>query len=254
MKMPFRWLLSFWLLLLGGSGVRATVPPAALPPRPEPARFVNDLAGVLSGPQRLALEQKLQAYNDSTTTQIAVVLMKTVAPYEVAEYAQQLGEKWGVGQKGRNNGIVILAAIEEHRVTIQTGYGMEARVPDYVTAQIIAQQFQPDFRLKRYYEGLDHGIDVIIHRAAGEFSPFTPHPAPWSEQPWWVWLIFLTLVPLGLGVMYIMFFKVGFRGRSSGSGPRSPLSSSSGGGSSSSGSSSSFGGGSFGGGGSSGGW
>ncbi|MDO7845862.1 TPM domain-containing protein [Hymenobacter sp. M29] len=245
-----RWLFSF-LLLLFAAGAHATVPPSALPPRPEPARFVNDLAGVLTVEQRLALEQKLQAYNDSTTTQIAVVLLKKVAPYEVAEYAQQLGQAWGVGQKGRDNGIVILAAIEERSVTIQTGYGMEARVPDYVTSQIIQQQFQPDFRLKRYYEGLDHGIDVIIHRAAGEFSPMTPHPAPWSEQPWWVWVILLTLVPLGLGVMYIMFFKVGLSGRSTGSGPRSTLSSSSGGGSSSS---SSFGGGSFGGGGSSGRW
>ncbi|GAB2868248.1 TPM domain-containing protein [Hymenobacter ruber] len=248
------WWLSFFLLLT--TLAHASVPPAALPPRPNPARFVNDFAGVLSAEQRLALEQKLQAYNDSTTTQIAVVLLKTVAPYEVAEYAQQLGEAWGVGQKGRNNGIVILAAIDDRRVAIQTGYGMEERVPDYVTAQIITQQFQPDFKLKRYYEGLDHGIDVIIHRAAGEFSPFTPHPAPWAAQPWWVWLIFLTLVPLGLGVMYVMFFKVSWAGGSSGSRTRSTMSSSSSssGSSSSSSSSSSFGGGSFGGGGSSGGW
>jgi len=176
MKTLLRWLLSF-LFLLGAAGAHATVPPSALPPRPTPARFVNDLAGVLSGKQRMALEQKLQAYNDSTTTQIAVVLLKTVAPYEVAEYAQQLGQTWGVGQKGRDNGIVILAAIDDRRVAIQTGYGMEARVPDYVTAQIIQQQFQPDFQSGRYYQGLDHGIDVIIHRAAGEFSPLQPHPA-----------------------------------------------------------------------------
>ncbi|MCI1185997.1 TPM domain-containing protein [Hymenobacter sp. DH14] len=233
----------------------ATVPPAALPLRPNPARFVNDLAGVLTVEQRLALEQKLQAYNDSTTTQIAVVLLKTVAPYEVADYAQQLGEAWGVGQQGRNNGIVILVAVDDRRLAIQTGYGMEERVPDYVTGLIIQQQFQPDFKLKRYYEGLDHGIDVIIHRAAGAFSPLTPHPAPWSAQPWWVWLILLTLVPLGLGVMYVMFFKVGLSGSSSGPRTRSTLSSSSSSGSSSSGSSSSsFGGGSFGGGGSSGSW
>ena len=246
------WLLSLFLALT--TAAHATVPPTTLPPRPNPARFVNDLAGVLTVEQRLALEQKLQAYNDSTSTQIAVVLLKTVKPYEVADFAQQLGEVWGVGQKGRNNGLVILAAVDDRRVAIQTGYGLEARVPDYVTAQIIQQQFEPDFRLKRYYEGLDHGIDVIIHRAAGEFSPMTPHPAPWSEQPWWVWLILLILVPAGLGVMYVMFFKDGWGGSSSGSRTRSTMSSSSSGGSSSGSSSSSFGGGSFGGGGSSGSW
>jgi len=236
--------------------VHAAVPPADLPPRPNPARFVNDLAGVLSVEQRTALERKLQAYNDSTSTQIAVVLLKSVGNYEVADFAQQLGEAWGVGQNGQNNGLVILAAVDQRRVAIETGYGMEARVPDYVTALIIREQFQHNFKQGRYYEGLDQGIDVIIHRAAGAFSPTRARPPSWSEQPWWVWVVLpgLALGMLLMGwVMYKLSRQGGWGGRS-GSQSRSTLSSSSSSSSSSGSSASSFGGGSFGGGGSSGGW
>jgi len=78
------------------------------PDKPVPAKLVNDLAGLLSPEEVDALEQKLVAYDDSTSTQIAVVTIRDLQGYEVADYAQRLAEKWGIGQKGLDNGILIL--------------------------------------------------------------------------------------------------------------------------------------------------
>lgn len=83
-----------------------------IPERPSPPRLVNDFAGILSSSENQALEQKLLNYEDTTSTQIAVVIVKSIGDYEAADYSQRLGQKWGVGVKGKNNGIVILVAIE----------------------------------------------------------------------------------------------------------------------------------------------
>ena len=79
-----------------------------IPDKPNPPRLVNDFAGLLDREEVNALEQKLVAFSDSTTTQIAVVIVRDLGGYDKADYAQRLGEKWGIGQKGKNNGILIL--------------------------------------------------------------------------------------------------------------------------------------------------
>ena len=79
-----------------------------IPDRPLPPRLVNDYTGTLAPEQLAALERKLVAFNDSTSTQIAVVLVKSLNGYDKADYTYRLAEKWGVGQKGKNNGAVIL--------------------------------------------------------------------------------------------------------------------------------------------------
>ncbi len=79
-----------------------------IPERPVPPRLVNDYAGILSPDEATHLEQKLVSFNDSTSTQIVVVIVKSLNGYDKNDFAQQLGQKWGAGQKGRNNGVVIL--------------------------------------------------------------------------------------------------------------------------------------------------
>ena len=79
-----------------------------LPERPVPPRLVNDFAGLLKADEVNALEQKLVAFNDSTSTQIAIVIVPSLLGFDKADFAQRLGDKWGVGQKGSNNGVLIL--------------------------------------------------------------------------------------------------------------------------------------------------
>lgn len=89
----------------------------------KPNTLVNDYANVLSSDQKQQLETKLVAFNDSSSTQIAVAILKSVGDYDINEYAVELGRKWGVGQSGKNNGIMIVVAVGDRKISIQTGYG-----------------------------------------------------------------------------------------------------------------------------------
>ncbi|TDB68825.1 TPM domain-containing protein [Arundinibacter roseus] len=162
----FRCFLPFLTLFLLATSLFAQ----DIPPRPSPPRLVNDLANQLNGTEVAALEQKLVAYNDSTSTQITVVIVPTVEPYAIADYAFKLGREWGVGQKGKNNGIVLLWAPNDRKVFIATGYGMEGVVPDAIAKRIISQEIIPEFKNNMFYRGLDRGVDAIIRAAAGEYE------------------------------------------------------------------------------------
>lgn len=142
-----------------------------IPPKTNPPRFVNDfVGGLLSQSEINQLESKLKAYYDTTSTQIAIVIVKTVQPYDISEYAFKLGRAWGVGEKGKNNGIIILWAPGDRKVFIATGYGMEGSITDAYSKRIIQQDIIPNFKELKYYEGLDAAVDKIINYAKGEFK------------------------------------------------------------------------------------
>ena len=166
-------LFLFFVLLLAGFVVHAA---DEFPVRPDPPRLVNDFAGVLSSSQVSALEHKLDLFNQRTSTQIAVVIVKELFGHEKGEYAFQLAEKWGIGQKGKNNGILILLKPktndrETGKVFIAVGYGLEGAVPD-ITARktIIAAEMMPSFKENDYYTGLDKATSVLISLTSGEFT------------------------------------------------------------------------------------
>src|SRR5262245_50769893 len=100
------------------------------PEKPSPPRLVNDFAGVLSVNEKNALEGKLVAYNDSTSTQISIVTLRSLDGFPIDDYTYNLAEKWGIGQKGINNGVLVLVAVDDHKMFIATGYGMEGVMPD----------------------------------------------------------------------------------------------------------------------------
>ena len=145
-----------------------------LPEKPVPPRLVNDLAGMLSPEEINSLEQKLVAFNDSTSTQVAIVTVPTLMGYDEADYAQRLAEKWGLGQKGLNNGVLILVKPKQPdsggHVYITQGYGLEGVLPDLTCAQIVDNDILPAFRKGDYYEGLSNAINSIMAITRGEFS------------------------------------------------------------------------------------
>jgi uncharacterized protein len=161
-QVAWAWLVV--LLLSLGVAARAQT----VPPRPSPPRLVNDLAGLMQPQEVAALEQKLVSYNDSTSSQIAVVTVPSLDGNDIADYAQKLYESWGIGQKGKDNGILILVAAKEHDARIQTGYGMEGAVPDALAKRIISNVLVPAFKQNQYYAGLDRATDALISLAKGE--------------------------------------------------------------------------------------
>src|SRR6185437_15477853 len=140
------------------------------PEKPNPPRLVNDFAGILNPGDAATLEAKLDAYNDTTSTQIAVVTMKNVGDYDVSDYAEKLAEKWQIGQKGKDNGILIFVASEQHKIWIATGYGMEGVVPDAAAKQIIDNYIKPAFKKGDYYKGLDDATTIIFKLSRGEYK------------------------------------------------------------------------------------
>ncbi len=144
----------------------------------KPNALVSDFTGTLTQSEQSSLEQKLEAFNDSTSTQVAVVIMRSVGVYDINDYTARLGEKWGVGQKGKNNGIVLLVAMADRKVSIQTGYGVEGALPDAITKRIIEYEIKPSFKAGNYYEGLDKATDAIISYTKGEYKNEAPARKP----------------------------------------------------------------------------
>lgn len=142
-----------------------------IPERPNPPRLVNDFAHVLTPEQVDALERKLVAYDDSTSNQVVIVTIQSTKDRGIEDVAlDSVLRKWGVGSKGKDNGVVILAAIQDRKVWIATGYGLEGAIPDITAKAIIDNDILPNFKSENYYRGFDEAINSISKAAAGEYK------------------------------------------------------------------------------------
>ncbi len=171
------------------------------PERPNPPRLVNDFANVLTGSESEALERKLVAYDDSTSTQIAIVIIETLDGAEVGSYAAELGEKWGVGTKQNHNGVMILMAKKERKVTIRTGYGVEEKLGAIITKRIIDEDLIPNFKQGNFYEGFDEATDEIIARLSGMYVNNNPRSRR-DGIPAWVILLIIIIVVFILPIIF----------------------------------------------------
>jgi uncharacterized protein len=144
-----------------------------VPPKPNPPRLVNDFVGNVLEPDQIRhLEQKLVAYDDSTSIQIAVVIVPTLQDYEPIDYATTLGREWGVGNKKTNNGVIVLMSMEEgkRKVFIAPGYGMEGALPDITCRHIVENEMIPQFKQGNYFRGINDAVDAIIAASRGEYK------------------------------------------------------------------------------------
>ena len=137
---------------------------------PVATSLVTDYTNTLSSGQKQQLENKLLAFEDSTTIQIAVVVMNSTGDYDIADYGDRLAQKWGVGNKKYENGILFLVALGDRAVTIRTGYGLEGAVPDVIAYRIIENEVKPAFRQGDYFKGIDDGTSAIISYTKGEYK------------------------------------------------------------------------------------
>ncbi len=133
-------------------------------------RWVTDLGDMLSSSEERWLSQKLDSYEDTTSTQIVIVTLPSLNGVPAVEYATALGRKWGVGQQGQNNGVVILASSQDRRIFIAPGYGLEGAIPDAIASRIIQRIIVPNFRQGQFYTGLDGAVDALIAAAEGEYD------------------------------------------------------------------------------------
>ena len=116
---------------------------------------LTDFTGTLRPDELQSIENKLVAFDDTTSMQIAVVVMASVGNYDISDYAVQLFNKWKIGDKSNNSGVLLLVAKDDRKVWITTGYGMEGVFPDALVKQVIDREIVPKFRSGDYFGGID---------------------------------------------------------------------------------------------------
>lgn len=157
-------------LILCQSAMAQNIPEPMKPPR-----LVNDFANVFTETEKQTLEGKLRTYNDTTSTQIYVIIIKDLGGYAVSDYSFRLGEKWEIGQKHKDNGAVILIKPKignsRGEAFIAVGYGLETRINDAYAGRIVRDRMIPYFKEDDYFSGVNAAVDALIMRLSGEFDP-----------------------------------------------------------------------------------
>lgn len=171
---------------------------AQFPPVPNPFRYVNDYTNTLSLAQQQSLENKLIDYGKATSSQIAVVIVPTTGEYEIADYTFALGDKWGIGRKQLNNGVLMLIAKNDRKVFIATGQGLEGALPDAFLSQVIRHAILPQFKQGQYAQGINDGLNDIIAASQGEYGAYQQEDGASDKYiPFIMVLIFIAFVLFG---------------------------------------------------------
>jgi len=158
-------LITCWLWL----GLLFAVRAETLPPKPE--HYFNDYAGVVPADTGRQLDQKLQQFERDTSNQIVVAVFKKMeTDSSLEDYCQRVFESWKVGQAKLNNGAILFVFVQDHKMRIQTGYGLEGALPDITCGQIIRNEIAPAFKAGNYGAGLSAGVEAMIKATKGEYK------------------------------------------------------------------------------------
>jgi len=142
-----------------------------IPSRPPVTEgLMIDYTNTLTALQKEALNQKLIAYDDSTSNQIAVVIMKTIDDYSLEDVSLGILRQWGIGSKEHSNGILLLVVKDDRKIRIEVGYGLEGAVPDVTAKNIINSDLRPNFIEENYYRGIDLAVDDLMKATRGEYT------------------------------------------------------------------------------------
>lgn len=149
----------------------------AQPSKPQAVRkiisYVTDETGTLTASQSSSLETKLSAFEKETSTQVVLYIIKSLEGESLEEKSYEFAEKNGIGQKGKNNGVLLFIAIDDRKLRIEVGYGLEGALPDALCGQIIRKEITPYFKQGKYYEGIDAGVNAIMKATKGEYTQET---------------------------------------------------------------------------------
>jgi len=166
---------------------------------------VVDRAELLSPTERQALEQKLETLERQTSVQMVIATIPSLEGDPLEDFSTRLAESWRIGQKGLDNGAIILVVRDERRVRIEVGYGLEPVIPDGLAGRIIRERMAPQFQQQNYYAGLDAAVDGLALAARREYpgQESSGEGQPAGEA-----------IPWGVGLF--VFFIVGVLGNALG--------------------------------------
>jgi len=170
---------------------------------PEYQGFVNDYAGLLSPAVKAKLEAQLTQLEKDTTAEVAVITIKSLEGDSIEDYASRLFEKWGIGKKGVDNGVLFLVALDDHMMRIEVGYGLEPIITDGRAGRIRDNDVIPRFKNNDYEGGITAGVNSIE-----DYIRKNSPPAPLEDNPvrsmFGNW--FTVMIILGIITVYLMGF------------------------------------------------
>jgi uncharacterized protein len=196
-----RWLLALWLLALPWLALADV-------PVPELAMRVTDISNTLTPEQESALEARLAAFEKEKGSQIAVLLLPTTRPETIEQYGIRVAEKWKLGRKGIDDGILVLMATQDREVRIEVGYGLEGVVPDVTAKRVIEEIMIPRFREGDVAGGLNAGVERLIGIIESEpLPPPEKQTASGGAFDKYFPMLFVAAIVFG-GLMRAIFGKV----------------------------------------------
>lgn len=159
-----RFLIVFWGMLCLAVFAAEVMPPV-------PARYFNDYAKVVTTATAAELNQRLEQFERDSSCQVVVaVFPKMQSDSSIEDYTVRVAQSWGVGQKGKNNGAVLFVFIQDHKMYLQVGYGLEGALPDALCKRIISDEIAPQFKAGNFTAGLTAGVNAILAAAKGEYK------------------------------------------------------------------------------------
>jgi uncharacterized protein len=198
--------LALVLLLLGWALAAATL---QIPP--PPTRRINDYAGVLTPAERDRLEDKLAQRERGSSNQVVVAIFRSLEGESLEDFSIRLAQAWRVGQKGLDNGVIFLVFVDDRKMRIEVGYGLEANLTDAVASSILRDVVAPRFREGRIADGIGAGLDAIDQAIAGTYrAPARPAAARSRSMGLFpLLLLFVVLGGLGMAIIPPLFFYRG---------------------------------------------
>jgi uncharacterized protein len=197
-------LATFLALAAGGGAARAE---EALPP--PPAHYFNDYAGLVPAAEASRLDQKLRQFDEETSTQIVVAIFKKLPSPSLEDFTFRTAQSWRVGRKGLHNGAVFFVFVDDRKMRIEVGYGLEGALPDALAFRILDEQVKPRFAQGDFAGGIEAGVDAILAATRGEYEA-PPRAEPRRASG---------LSVLVLVVIVVLFFWIVARSRGGPGGP-----------------------------------
>ena len=206
MRATFSALVAVALLLGGGARSRAEDLP------PPPAAWFNDYAGVVDPGDARRLDQKLRQLQEETSTQVVVAVFPKLPSPSLEDFTSRTAESWRVGRRELDNGAIFFAFVEDRRMRVEVGYGLEGALPDALAGRILNDEVVPRFRQGDWAGGLEAGVDGILAAVRGEYT--APPPPERSGPPRSAIVIILVFIIVFF--LLVHFGSPGGRGRTYG--------------------------------------
>jgi len=167
---------------------------------PRPAGYVTDRANLLSSSTVLRLDQALADFERSDSTQIVVLTIPSLDGEVLEEYSLRVAEEWGIGQKGKDNGALLLISKADRKIRIEVGYGLEGRLTDLLAGRIIDNEITPRFKQGDFDGGVVAGVTSMMEAVRGEYQGTGRTATRHKRSPWGTLLLLLFLGP---GMMFL---------------------------------------------------